>query len=1235
MLSMVFSSSVFAAEKEQSAWDSFLGLFSAKTAATSDVGVEYRGHVQNKGDFPLDGSWIQGPDQLGTVGESLRLEAFWIKLTNEVPAGLHIQYRVHVQNKGWMAPVEDGALAGTQGESLQIESVEIKLVDDAGNPAVGYSVEYRGHIQNKGDMPADGSWYKDGEQLGTVGEFLRLEALEVKIVKTTPQADLTAYNAAVAEANAVVEADYTAESYAALQTALENNVVTADNTQAEVDAATAAINAAIDALVPVPKVTGVKAVDANDNETVLPAEGVIANSTYDVTFSTDMDATFITTSTIYLTQDGVKQLASVSYDSDTKTATLTPNGDTLTPGKAYVLTVDGAKDAEGTAVAKSTTNFTVSLNPILLTATYQNATPATTDLDGAIVNNNTEEITLTFNKDMDVNTINTTNVKIYDITDGEYLVSTVTPNVGADPAVATIENTTVFETEHDYRVEIKAGALDLAGNPMKATSINFFYGYTAPVVQNQDPADGDIDVYNSITSSGGHDAFKFRAQFSAAVDASTVNADTVEMTVADTEEVIDTTVTYEAGSRYVIVTPKADLAENTEYSVTIDGVKTDKGIAIAEDVTSFTTGDFGIPTVVSTTPANAAENVAIDANMVVNFSKAMDPATLVLATNIILEDVTAGGTEAGFNTWTSSLSQDGKTLTIKVPTNAKLDPNKTYRLTIKKTAEDTAGNALAADVKALFNTQAAAATVLTKVQDDGFAAGNAVIESGVTNITNTHTINFTFDQALKTEAGTYALENLVKIEKKNASGTFVSEAIVADTIQLVNSSKTIEVSHAWAVDSTYRVTIPTTVKDANGNNVQKVEFTFTTGPKPVVDTANSYPASFAVDVPIDAPYVAVIVDDADSDLQSSTLNTDTVKFVKTSDSSVAPYSISSINYAKKTITAGVTATTDGTTTVTLSNATNNAAVGDIITINSVTGTYVVTAKNGATLTVDRATTNGGAGDAVTFHQGVVYALNTDAELAGDTQYQLQVSGVQDKAGNTADAKNITFTTETAAADFEYVSGTVTDGATGIAVNKALEFTFNTPVDAATLTGVTVAENGVDKTAQFTIELKDGDEKTVVITPAGFLVNNKAYTVTFDTTVANTAPYGGATLATNKVIAFQTETPASVKPAIQSAVWFDLDGSETVTEDDVVRITFNTSLDTATATAADFTLTGPGVNTFGAGAAASYSSNDKVVDITLGTSPVIVPGASTVKSDGGITDGMGNLANTTAVTIVKY
>ena len=262
MLSMVFSSSVFAANEQVSAWESFKGLIGINASETTDVvGVEYRGHIENKGDYPLDpATWVQGPNRLGTVGEALRLEGFWIQLTDK-PADVNIKYQVHVQNEGWMEPVLNGAFAGTKDKAQRIEAIKIWLVDDAGEAVTGYSVEYRGHVENVGDVPQTaGDWYADGAQLGTVGASQRLEALEVKIVKT--KADMTAYDAAVEKAGEVVEADYTAATYAALQTALEENVVTNLDTQEDVDAATAAINDAIDGLVAIAQVTGIEALNA-------------------------------------------------------------------------------------------------------------------------------------------------------------------------------------------------------------------------------------------------------------------------------------------------------------------------------------------------------------------------------------------------------------------------------------------------------------------------------------------------------------------------------------------------------------------------------------------------------------------------------------------------------------------------------------------------------------------------------------------------------------------------------------------------------------------------------------------------------------------------------------------------------------------------------------------------------------------------------------------------------------
>ncbi|AFA50139.1 leucine-rich repeat protein [Acetobacterium woodii] len=167
--------------------------------AEKSVTVAYRGHIQNIGDYPLDGSWVNSPEIIGTVGQSKRIEGFEIRLEDTVPTGMELRYNVHVENKGWLYDEndcadwpKDGAYAGTRGESLRIEAVKLVLTDKDGKPYPGYSVYYRGHVQNIGDLPTESTdWYADGEKLGTVGSALRLEALLVKVVKN--ETDLSAY----------------------------------------------------------------------------------------------------------------------------------------------------------------------------------------------------------------------------------------------------------------------------------------------------------------------------------------------------------------------------------------------------------------------------------------------------------------------------------------------------------------------------------------------------------------------------------------------------------------------------------------------------------------------------------------------------------------------------------------------------------------------------------------------------------------------------------------------------------------------------------------------------------------------------------------------------------------------------------------------------------------------------------------------------------------------------------
>ncbi|MEO1814572.1 MAG: YDG domain-containing protein [Acetobacterium sp.] len=171
----------------------------AASADTSTLPVLSRGHIQDLGDYPADGSWVESPKLIGTVGQSKRIEGFELKAGDNLPADLELRYNVHIQNIGWLDGEDDpsswaknGDYAGTRGDGLRIEAIKIVLLDATGNKATDYHVRYQGHVENVGDLPTDASkWYLDGEQLGTVGSSLRLEALKLEIVK---EATATVYD---------------------------------------------------------------------------------------------------------------------------------------------------------------------------------------------------------------------------------------------------------------------------------------------------------------------------------------------------------------------------------------------------------------------------------------------------------------------------------------------------------------------------------------------------------------------------------------------------------------------------------------------------------------------------------------------------------------------------------------------------------------------------------------------------------------------------------------------------------------------------------------------------------------------------------------------------------------------------------------------------------------------------------------------------------------------------------
>ncbi|MDO9493178.1 hypothetical protein [Acetobacterium sp.] len=244
---MFFSANTFAATKD--------------TTAFTDTGVHYMSHIENRG---WEQDWKSNGDISGTIGESLRIESVKVGLIGEFQNIASIQTSVHVQDKGDMGPFAMGEAAGTTGLGLRIESIKLVLEN-----MPGYVIKYDVQVENKGwlkDVNDTATWFVGGEDAGTKGESLRLEAIKIIIVQTT---DLLPFFEAI---EAVNEMDYTTESWATYYEVVKANLVTMANTQEEVNIAAVNIVAAQSSLVAIegdltPYIEAISAVNEMDYTT--------------------------------------------------------------------------------------------------------------------------------------------------------------------------------------------------------------------------------------------------------------------------------------------------------------------------------------------------------------------------------------------------------------------------------------------------------------------------------------------------------------------------------------------------------------------------------------------------------------------------------------------------------------------------------------------------------------------------------------------------------------------------------------------------------------------------------------------------------------------------------------------------------------------------------------------------------------------------------------------------------
>jgi hypothetical protein len=148
------------------------------------------------------------------------------------------------------------------------------------------------------------------------------------------------------------------------------------------------------------------------------------------------------------------------------------------------------------------------------------------------------------------------------------------------------------------------------------------------------------------------------------------------------------------------MTPSANLGSNVQYTVTVTtGVKDLAGnTLLSQDTWTFTTiTDGTAPTVLSTTPANNANNVAVNSTINVIFSEDMD-ATTITGTTFTVKTTVGATPVAG------SVSYNAATRTAIFNPTGNLTANTGYTVTITSGAKDLAGNGLAVNSTFEFTT---------------------------------------------------------------------------------------------------------------------------------------------------------------------------------------------------------------------------------------------------------------------------------------------------------------------------------------------------------------------------------------------------------------------------------------------------------------------------------------------------------------------------------------------------
>ena len=325
----------------------------------------------------------------------------------------------------------------------------------------------------------------------------------------------------------------------------------------------------------------------------------------------------------------------------------------------------------------------------------------------------------------------------------------------------------------------------------------------APTLSSSTPADDATDVSSTAN---------IILTFDENVDVESGNI-TIKKTSDDsTFETIDVTSNKVTGTgtNIIEINPANTFASSTEYYILIDSTAFDDangnsyaGIS-STTALSFTSQDTGNPYLTSTVPAHKATAVAVDANIVLNFSESVDAES----GNIVIKKNSDDSIVETIDVTSGQVSGSG-TNQITINPSTDFDELTKYYIEIASTAfDDASGNSFVgidnSSIKLRFTTEDTTnPTLSTSSPTDG-----------ATNVNTLSSLVLTFDEAIDAETGG-------EVYLYKSDDTLVKTYSVTDTDYVNRSSSTtytVDISAELEVSTSYYIKINASAFDDTSGN---------------------------------------------------------------------------------------------------------------------------------------------------------------------------------------------------------------------------------------------------------------------------------------------------------------------------------------------------------------------------------------------------------------------------------